>query len=538
MVKIFLVEDESTIRETLRDSVPWKQHGFDFVGEAGDGEMALPLLRQQKPDVLITDIRMPFMDGLELSKQILREFPKMKIIILSGYDDFEYARQAIGIGVERYLLKPITKSALLDALEEIKEKIEAEQAQQSYLERFRQETQEYEQYTRRRFLEQVMEGRLTVHQIYDRAEEMGVDLAAESYAIALFSLPEEDETDQPPSRSAEAREAIMEFFLKYPEYLISRWNLNTYMVLVKGPALRIDQDCQRCIDFVRRQFAAIGAEQDWHIAMGDPVSRLSALAESYRAVSRLWAYRHILPHQHILTARTVDLLAGAGGNRGLDQLDPEKVAPGILRSVLHSGELEELPSFVEQYVLNVAEALESNAFCQFLMLSVRFSAASFLQKLEIPQQELLSRLSCSAMIGRTVSQSELKDYIYEVLRRAMELRDNASTKQGRSLLKKAAAYIDRHYTEEKLSLNQVAQEINISANYLSAIFSQELGKTFTEYVTGKRMELARELLRTTDKRSGEVAFAVGYRDPHYFSFLFKKTQGCTPKEYRAGGKVQ
>ena len=134
--------------------------------------------------------------------------------------------------------------------------------------------------------------------------------------------------------------------------------------------------------------------------------------------------------------------------------------------------------------------------------------------------------------------NKLKDYIYEVLRRAMELRDNASTKQGRSLLKKAAAYIDRHYTEEKLSLNQVAQEINISANYLSAIFSQELGKTFTEYVTGKRMELARELLRTTDKRSGEVAFAVGYRDPHYFSFLFKKTQGCTPKEYRAGGKVQ
>ena len=537
MVKIFLVEDESTIREMLRDSVPWKQHGFDFVGEAGDGEMALPMLRQQKPDVLVTDIRMPFMDGLELSKQVLREFPKMKIVILSGYDDFEYARQAIGIGVERYLLKPITKSALLDALGEIKEKIEAEQAQQTYLERFRQETQEYEQYTRRRFLEQVMEGRLTVHQIYNRAEEMGIDLVAESYAIALFSLPQEGD-GQAPSRASEAREAIMEFFLKYPEYLISRWNLNTYMVLVKGPAHRMEQDCQRCVDFVRRQFEAMGAEQDWHIAMGAPTARLSTLADSYREVSRLWAYRHILPHRHILTARTVDFLAGTGGNSGLDQLDPEKVAPGILRSVLHSGEIAELPSFVEQYVLNVEEALDSNAFCQFLMLSVRFSAASFLQKLDIPQGELLDRLSCSSMIGRTVSQSELRDYIYEVLRRAMELRDNASTKQGRSLLKKAAAYIDQHYTEEKLSLNQVAQDINISANYLSAIFSQELGKTFTEYVTGKRMELARELLRTTDKRSGEVAFAVGYRDPHYFSFLFKKTQGCTPKEYRAGGKAQ
>ena len=540
MIKIFLVEDESTIREMLRDSVPWKQYGFDFVGEAGDGEMALPMLRQQKPDVLITDIRMPFMDGLELSKQILREFPKMKIVILSGYDDFEYARQAIGIGVERYLLKPITKSALLDVLRELKEKIEQEQAQETYLDRFRQETQEYEQYTRRRFLEQVMEGRLSVHQICSRGEEMGLDLVAESYAIALFSLPQEAEQggQQADARPAEAREAIMEFFLKYPEYLISRWNLNTYLVLVKGPAASIGQDCQRCVDFVRRQFENMGPEQDWHIAMGAPVSRLSALADSYREVSRLWAYRHILPHQHILTAKTVDILAGTGGNSGLDQLDPELVAPGILRSVLHSGEIGELPSFVEQYVHSVEEALESNAFCQFLMLSIRFSAAGFLQKLEIPQQELLDRLSCSSMLGRTVSQSELKDYMYEVLRRAMELRDSASTKQGRSLLKKAVAYVDQHYTEEKLSLNQVAQDINISANYLSAIFSQELGKTFTEYVTGKRMELARELLRTTDKRSGEVAFAVGYRDPHYFSFLFKKTQGCTPKEYRAGGKAQ
>ena len=233
MVKIFLVEDESTIRETLRDSVPWKQYGFDFVGEAGDGEMALPLLRQQKPDVLITDIRMPFMDGLELSRQILREFPKMKIVILSGYDDFEYARQAIGIGVERYLLKPITKSALLDALAEIKEKIEAERAQQTYLERFRQETQEYEQYTRRRFLEQVMAGQLTVPQICNRAEEMGLDLVAESYAIALLSLPQDGEA-QTSSRGAEAREAIMEFFLKYPEYLISRWNLSAPLRTATG----------------------------------------------------------------------------------------------------------------------------------------------------------------------------------------------------------------------------------------------------------------------------------------------------------------
>ena len=115
-----------------------------------------------------------------------------------------------------------------------------------------------------------------------------------------------------------------------------------------------------------------------------------------------------------------------------------------------------------------------------------------------------------------------------------ELRDRASSSQCRQLLKQAVSYIDSHFTEESLSLNQVAREVNISANYLSAVFSQEIGATFTEYVTGKRMDRAKELLRTTDKRSGEVAAAVGYKDPHYFSFLFKKTQGCTPRDYRGG----
>ena len=151
MLRVFLVEDESTIRETLRDTVPWSQYGYAFAGEAGDGEMALPLIRQAKPDVLITDIRMPFMDGLALSRLVIQEFPNIKIIIISGYDDFEYAQQAIHIGVERFLLKPITKNNLIGVLEEVRDKVEGEQVQRSYLAQFHQEAQEYEQYARRRF---------------------------------------------------------------------------------------------------------------------------------------------------------------------------------------------------------------------------------------------------------------------------------------------------------------------------------------------------------------------------------------------------
>lgn len=291
------------------------------------------------------------------------------------------------------------------------------------------------------------------------------------------------------------------------------------------------------MDTVRVQYAAHAPEQSWYVAVGRPTQRLSTLPACFEEVSRLWAYRHILPQQHVLTADTVSFLTGTGsGNSHLDQLDAGKVDPAILLGVMQSASAQEIPSFTDEYMHSVEVALSSKPFCQYLMLDLRFTAARFAGALGVSQLEAFAPLSCLDLVGRNVTAADLKRYFSAILLRMVELRDQASSSQCRSLLKQAVAYIDRHYTEESLSLNQVAREVNISANYLSAVFSQEIGATFTEYVTGKRMDRAKELLRTTDKRSGEVAAAVGYKDPHYFSFLFKKTQGCTPRDYRGGGK--
>lgn len=536
MLRVFLVEDESIIRETLRDTVPWGQYGYTFVGEAGDGEIALTMIRQAKPEVLITDIRMPFIDGLALSKLVLGEFPNMKIIIISGYDDFEYARQAIDIGVDQYLLKPITKNTLIEVLIHIREKIESEQAQSNYLTQFCIETQEYEQYARRRFFERMVAGNLTVQQIYEAAGKLDIDLRAESYTIAFFSiLPEKPDMAQQYSEpGARIRDALMEHFLKYPEYLLLRWTLNTYAVLIKGDSKRMEDYVRRCIDTVRGQYESYSPELSWYVAVGTPTARLSTLPACFEEVSRLWAYRHILPEQHILTANTVDFLTGTGSDGNLNRLDATKANPSILLGVMRSASAEELSSFVDEYVHSVAEALESKPFCQYLMLSLRFTAVEFALTLGCSQEEFLSRLDCLDLVGQSITAETLKEYMRQILLAVVVLRDSASSTQYRGLLKQAVHYLHEHYAESDLSLNRVARQVNISANYLSAVFSQEIGCTLTEYLTEKRMEKARELLRTTTKRSGEVAFEVGYKDPHYFSFIFKKTQGCTPRDYRSG----
>ena len=188
MLKTFLVEDEVVIREMIKKMIPWEQYGFELAGEASDGEMALPLILKSKPDLLITDIKMPFMDGLTLCRMVRKDFPEMKIVILSGYDDFNYAKQAIAIGVEDYLLKPITKNAFLERLTEIRERWEREKGQRDYYEKFRREIQEYERNASRDFFEALVSGKMDVGEIYRQAERLGLDIVAEVYNIILFTM--------------------------------------------------------------------------------------------------------------------------------------------------------------------------------------------------------------------------------------------------------------------------------------------------------------------------------------------------------------
>lgn len=536
MLRVFLAEDETIIRETLRDTMPWAQCGYTFVGEASDGEMALPLIQQTKPDVLITDIRMPFMDGLALSKLVLQEFPRMKVIILSGYDDFVYAQKAIDLGVERYLLKPITKSTLITVLEEVREKIQGERAQQNYLAQFRLEAQEYEQYARRRFVERIVAGQLSVQQIYEQAEKLDLDLRAQAYNMILLSaMPESGSGAEAYSEpGARIRDGLVEHFLKYPEYIFLRWNLTSYAVLLLGDMADMDRIVKRCVDKVRELYEAYGPALNWYVAVGTPTRRLSSLPGCYEEVSRLWAYRHILPEQHILSAQTVSLLTGTGSDHDLSGLDVNKVNPAVITGVLQSASVQEVSSFVDEYIHSLEDALDSKPFCQYLMLSVRFTATQYVETLGIGQKEFLSNLNCLNMVGQQISTDDLKRYLSDILLRAMELRDNLAGSKYKNLLKQAVGYIDANFQCDDISLNRVAKEVNISPNYLSAVFSQEMGTTFVEYLTAKRMEKARELLRSSDLRSGEIATAVGYKDSHYFSFLFKKTQGCTPRDYRNG----
>ena len=537
MLKIFLVEDEAIIREGLRDSIPWQQYGYTFVGEAGDGEQALPLIRKLKPDILLTDIKMPFMDGLALSKIVASEMPGIKIIIISGYDDFEYARQAISIGVEQYLLKPVAKSMLIKTLQEVQQKIQNEREQENYVEKFRSEMQEYEQFSRRSLFEEIVSGDLSIEECYLRANQLNMDIQGPCYNLVLYTLQSKresaGESNEPLSQM---RDELFRYFMGHTEYLLVRQNLTTFAVLVKGEECYVDDYTKECVENIKKVAENYERDVEWYVAAGTPVVRLRFLPDCYAETSRILAHRHLMPELHILTEENTHILNRREDVNNLNNLDMAKIDPGIMKGFLQNGQMEELDDFVDDFILSIGEAAKSKLFCQYLVLNVRFTAIAYLESLGYGQEEFLDSVECVKNMGLTVNQEELSLYMKEMLGRAMEMRDNQSKNQYRDIIGKAIAYIDENYATESISLTDVANYTNVSANYFSAAFSQEMKQTFVEYLTMKRMEKAKELLRATDKRTADIAAEVGFKDPHYFSFVFKKTQGCTPRDYRTSGK--
>ena len=542
MLKIFLAEDEVVVRETIKRMIPWEELGFELVGEAADGEMALPLLIRQQPDLLITDIKMPFMDGLTLARLAKKEIPGLKVVILSGYDDFNYAKQAIGIGVEDYLLKPITKNALIERLSEIRSRYEHEKTQKEYYEKFQREMQAYEKNSSRDFFEALVGGSMDMMEVYKRAEKLGLDIVAEAYNVLIFTMNcDEDfsgQRDEYSSWEAESLELLENFFAGHSSAMLFRSNIFSYGVLLKGQRETIEENTRACVDEIRKILSRQDGRREWFLAVGQSVERLSQIQKSYHTASRAFSQRYLYD-ENILYYDEMETMEHPGGqaetedNAYLQKVDVNALNPAILQKFLSNGLQEETENFVKDYFYAIGqEPMESLVFRNYVILNVRFSVISFIKGLGCDTNEMESADTEEVLAESGKNMESAIAYAKKMISQAIEIRDQNSGNKNRSILKTAVDFIDSHYMDEEISLNTVANVANVSSNHFSALFSQNMGQTFIEYLTTLRMNKAKELLRCTGMRSSEIAGEIGYKDAHYFSYLFKKTQGMTPSEYR------
>ena len=561
MIKVFLVEDEYAIREGIKKSVDWEKNGFELVGEAGDGEMAFPKILKTKPDILITDIRMPFMDGLELATLVKKELSDIKIVVLSGYDDFNYAKKAISIGVEEYILKPVSGENLLKELGKIAESIRAHRQEEQAREKYLQDMEEIRALERQKFIHDMIDGKISMQESLEQGRELGIDITATYYSIVLFQAflknREDSDINSYSGVNEEILRRIKEEYADLKNVYLYEQVGDVLCFLEKSDTLEeMDENVNRGIGIITNIMSEFG---DWiyFISSGKPVERIRDVNNSYRDASRRFADRYMLDESCIILGNddmpqrqkkireTIEAeKKDSAKDMDFDNIDIRKLdISGIdfkmlsQKTILHflrSGTLSEVGDLVNEYFNSIGEdAMGSIMFRQYILMESLLSGLTFLDSMGVGRDkasEILGDLKDPIKYVETLDSS--RNYIRMLLNKMIEYRNQVSDKKYLEIIEKAKKFIQDEYRNEDMSLQLVASNVNVSSNHFSAIFRKETGETFIDYLTRVRMENAKELLACTSMKTSEIGFEVGYRDPHYFSYIFKKTTGMSPKEYR------
>ena len=535
-IKVFLVEDEVIIRSGVKKSINWEQEGYEFVGEASDGELAYPMILKEKPDILITDIRMPFMDGLELSRLVKKELPDIKILILSGYDEFEYAKKAIKIGVTEYLLKPISAAKLTEVLNAVAETIRQENEEKNLLETYFAEMRENTERDKMRLFEKLLMGDLSMGEILEAGERFGMNLGASCYKIVLFKILANLENHVYAEQMVDACSSVEQAASMMEGVYVFQRGVEGWAFLLTAQDEKSMEESAKILYQNLKQAMKNYTQLEYFGGIGSTVPRIRSLKQSFREADRAFAARFVEEANQIISQKEFEKSQMEEGLKmqGVVQIGKSRE---MLQKFLSNGTREEVKAFSDAYISRIEEEnIRSTMVRQYVVIDVCIVILSFCERISSANRLQEEAEELQKMMQKIRSLSEIKKYVVRLLNEAIELRDAESGRRYSDLIAAAKKEIENHYMTEEISLNTVAISVGMSPSYFSSIFSKEAGKTFVEYLTEVRIEKAKEFLMCSSMKTSEIGYEVGYKDPHYFSYIFKKVQGCSPKEYRARGK--
>ena len=519
--KVFFVEDEIITREGIRDNVDWQASGFEFCGEATDGEMALPLLRTAQPDVLITDIKMPFMDGLQLSKIVRERMPWMKIIILSGHDEFEYAQKAISLGVADYLLKPVTVQKLQNILQKLTVQLDQERKEQDNLKKLQAQVEENQATLRERLLFKLVVGAISPTDAIENGQIFGLDLAARYYLVLIVKIELGDRTEQyDHDEYQQIQHVLTALAEKNPDIFVLKRDWGDLILIMKGSTPEYLEEER---DLLLAEIQQMVAKTRYQLTLGIGASknRIADISQSF--VEALMNLQN-LGHGN-----------GTGWNQAVERLELLKIDKSALENYLRCGAKDQFDEFFNVYVGTLGEtALKSVVIRNYVFVDVILATAKLINELGGEIDQVIPELNfIETILSNVKSVEQLREQAHKIISTGLDYRDSRPNAQHLNLIRQAKTYIEHHYGDPELSLNNVAAQANLSASHFSVVFSQETCQTFKEYLTEIRINKAKELLRMTRLRSADIAYQVGYNDPHYFSSVFKKNTGLSPIEFRS-----
>jgi len=530
LYKVFIADDEIVFREGIRNNFPWEESGFTLCGEAPDGEIALSMIQDLRPDVLITDIRMPFMDGMALCRSVTSTMPWTHIIILSGYDDFAYAQEAISLGVKEYLLKPVSVMTLRHVLARIAGLIAQERAQRADLDSLKKQLASSTRLIQEKLISRVFDGTFT-NTMLSESRAVHLSLTAKQYVAMII------ETDTP-ERLLETQAIVQRLSEGAGGTILYAESSARIRALVLGDTVAdVEERAYAHAQTIMHEAERIHDIKP-RIAIGTIVSIMSDIPHS------LLSAQEVLGSLNIMETRGSRILGAADVEPGkiLSMSTSEPDMPSELLKAdieplfekLQFAKVSDIPKIVEEYLNSFGDtAVQSMLVMHYALVDILLAGSRVVKRSGgEPEEVLPESLNRTGLLQTARTRDEIVRLANDLLRKALVFRDERYGSASGSVIRKACAYIEANYHRPEITLQEVARHAGLSNNHFCTVFSQKMGLTFIEYITRLRLEKACKYLRESDLRSDDIAERIGYSDTRYFRYLFKKGIGMSPREYR------
>lgn len=524
--KVLLVDDEEEAIEAIRLKLEWETLGFEVIGSANNGVKALELVERLQPDVVITDIKMPYMDGLELARALNEDYQNIHIIIFTGFDEFEYAKEAVHLEIEEYMLKPINSQELSECLKRLKKTLDNEREEKLNVKKLEHYFNASLPMFQTNLFISLIEGRITEADCEKFLAAYQIHMTGPLFGCAVFHTSEHHVPEGmnalllSMSVEQEIRERIAE---KWKSQMFTYLG-NTVLVMElnsEEEAVAFTDDCDR---FCRWAYRVMGAVVT--AGIGRACDSLFTINQSYAGAREAVSYRVLYG-----TQRAINIGEIAPTEQEIS-VQSEDTKMHALFKTINLGSREE----IEKAAQSEIEKLHRNAktVSQYKLATMemvgafyRFCANNFIDfkdycaEVENPYEKVPE-----------MDESTLKGWLVNSAVAISEELKNARNTTSRRIVEEAKGIVRDRYMQPELSLDTVCSELGVSNSYFSSLFRKETGKTFISWLTDYRMDHAADLMLETNEKSYKIAERVGYQDANYFSYVFKKRFGMSPSKYR------
>ena len=531
LYRIMLVDDEEEVRTSMIKTMKWEEAGFVVVGDAENGKDALEKIEIYEPDVILTDIKMPYMDGLELARQVKENYPSTRIVVFSGFDDFEYAKQAIKCNVTEYILKPVNGEELTAILIKIRDSLNKEMEEKRSIETLRESYKKNLPLLKEHFFLDLVHGKVDADTIALKLQEFKLqNLIGSSVVVACTEISLKQEKRNISSQYKEelyltlsVERCLEEKLSGIYEYVLFHSGGRIHMIIALKEAQSLShlmvllnhacKECKRIHDI------------DITVGLGEAYPEIEQAKRSYKEAKAALGYQKIMGKGSTIYIKDMEPL---NHRKPMEFLEENELIAAI-----KFGNKEDILECIHQIFDKMEELKLHTIEHQLNILSFIHMIVKLLNDTGIDTLKIFDNtVDLNDLIISLQDSNDFKRWLLQVCNKISDHIGTDRENVTQSIINSAKLLIEKFYSDPLLSVEVLCQHLHITPTYFSTIFKKETGQSYVSYLTRLRMEKAKEFIELSDEKTYVIARKVGYEDPNYFSYVFKKQFGVSPSRYR------